>query len=83
MRRWSAELPTLLPQALAADPNFIRLDKGAYSLHCFHPEREQLVRVKKRKFEFGERRCCGRCGPCCQHWHQTTVRTCAPLCSWQ
>jgi hypothetical protein len=36
-------------QALAADPNFIRLDKGAYSLHCFHSEREQLVKARQPK----------------------------------
>ena len=41
-------------QAMAADPNFIRLSKGAYSLHCLHPDKEQLVRApqpKKRKLE--------------------------------
>ncbi|PRW55979.1 DDT domain-containing isoform A [Chlorella sorokiniana] len=36
-------------QALATDPNFIRLSKGAYSLHCFHPDKEQLVRVQPPK----------------------------------
>ncbi len=37
---------------MATDPNFLRLSKGAYSLHCFHPDKEQLVRAaqpKKRK----------------------------------
>ncbi len=39
---------------MAADPNFLRLSKGAYSLHCFHPDKEQLVRApqpKKRKLD--------------------------------
>jgi hypothetical protein len=36
-------------QALATDPNFIRISKGAYSLHCFHPEREQLVKAPQPK----------------------------------
>ena len=34
---------------MATDPNFIRLAKGAYSLHCFHPDKEQLVRVQPPK----------------------------------
>ncbi|KAL4457501.1 hypothetical protein ABPG75_012366 [Micractinium tetrahymenae] len=41
-------------QAMASDPNFIRLSKGAYSLHCLHPDKEQLVRApqpKKRKLD--------------------------------
>ena len=41
-------------QALASDPNFLRVSKGAYSLHCLHPDKEQLVRApqpKKRKLE--------------------------------
>ena len=40
------------PQAMATDPNFIRLTKGAYSLHCFHPNKPNLIRDpahKKRK----------------------------------
>ncbi len=45
--------PTPLPpQALATDPNFIRLSKGAYSLHCFHADKPNLIRDpahKKRK----------------------------------
>jgi hypothetical protein len=36
-------------QVLATDPNFIRLAKGAYSLHCFHPDKEQLVRAPQPK----------------------------------
>ena len=40
-------LPSL--QALTSDPNFLRISKGAYSLHCFHPDKEQLVKAKKRK----------------------------------
>ena len=36
-------------QVLATDPNFIRLSKGAYSLHCFHADKEQLVRVQPPK----------------------------------
>ncbi len=54
---WHAvQLPTgcthrslLTTQALATDPNFIRLSKGAYSLHCFHADKEQLVRVAPPK----------------------------------
>ena len=37
---------------LSSDPNFLRISKGTYSLHCFHPEKEQLVKApqpKKRK----------------------------------
>ena len=37
---------------MATDPNFIRLSKGAYSLHCFHADKPNLVRDpahKKRK----------------------------------
>ena len=41
--------PPFISQALATDPNFIRLAKGAYSLHCFHPDKEQLVRVQPPK----------------------------------
>ena len=44
--------PTLALQLLATDANFLRVGKGAYSLHCFHPEVEQLVKApqpKKRK----------------------------------
>ena len=41
--------PPLPAQALATDPNFIRLSKGAYSLHCFHADKEQLVRVQPPK----------------------------------
>ncbi|KAL4440713.1 hypothetical protein ABPG77_000422 [Micractinium sp. CCAP 211/92] len=43
-----------ISQVMAADPNFLRLSKGAYSLHCFHPDKEQLVRApqpKKRKLD--------------------------------
>ncbi|PSC69056.1 DDT domain-containing protein [Micractinium conductrix] len=39
---------------LANDPNFLRISKGAYSLHCFHPDKEQWVKApesKKRKLE--------------------------------
>ena len=39
-------------QMLSSDPNFLRISKGTYSLHCFHPEKEQLVKApqpKKRK----------------------------------
>jgi hypothetical protein len=48
-------------QALLGDANFIRLGKGAYSLHAYHPDKEQLVRApqpKKRKLEevLGEQR---------------------------
>jgi hypothetical protein len=39
-----------LLQALT-DPNFIRLAKGAYSLHCFHPDKEQLVKAPQPKKE--------------------------------
>ena len=52
-----SQAPCLLSahlQALSSDPNFIRLSKGAYSLHCLHPDKEQLVRApqpKKRKLE--------------------------------
>ena len=45
---WPA--PTLLyllscPQLIAVDPNFLRISKGAYSLHCFHPDKEQVRRA--------------------------------------
>ena len=36
-------------QALASDPNFLRVSKGAYSLHCLHPDKEQLVRAPQPK----------------------------------
>ena len=36
-------------QALTSDPNFLRISKGAYSLHCFHPEKEQLVKAPQPK----------------------------------
>ena len=32
-------------QVLANDPNFLRISKGTYSLHCFHPDKEQLVKA--------------------------------------
>ena len=35
-------------QSLASDPNFLRLSKGNYSLHCFHPEKEQLVKKEEK-----------------------------------
>jgi hypothetical protein len=36
-------------QALTSDRNFLRIGKGAYSLHCFHPEVEQLVKAPQPK----------------------------------
>ena len=36
-------------QSLTSDANFLRMAKGAYSLHCFHPEQEQLVRAQPPK----------------------------------
>ena len=39
----------LLPQSLTSDANFLRMAKGTYTLHCFHPEQEQLVRVPPPK----------------------------------
>ena len=36
-------------QALVGDPNFLRVSKGAYSLHCLHPDKEQLVRAPQPK----------------------------------
>jgi hypothetical protein len=36
-------------QAITNDPTFIRLSKGAYSLHCFHPDKEQLVKAPQAK----------------------------------
>ena len=41
-------------QLLQSDPNFVRLSKGVYSLHCFHPDKEVLVKAPaptKRKAE--------------------------------
>ena len=37
-----------LLQMLSSDPNFLRLSKGNYSLHCFHPEKEQLVKKEQK-----------------------------------
>ncbi len=36
-------------QSLSSDPTFLRLSKGAYSLHCFHPDKEQLVKAPQPK----------------------------------
>jgi hypothetical protein len=36
-------------QALTSDRNFLRIGKGAYSLHCFHPEAEHLVKAPQPK----------------------------------
>jgi hypothetical protein len=47
-----APLAAAVLQLLASDANFLRMAKGAYSLHCLHPEAEQLVKApqpKKRK----------------------------------
>ena len=44
--------PARAPQTLHLDPNFVRLSKGVYSLHCFHPDKEVWIKEpapKKRK----------------------------------
>ena len=42
---------TRLPQALTSDPNFLRISMGAYSLHCFHPDKEQVRRAPLQRPE--------------------------------
>ncbi|EFN58898.1 expressed protein [Chlorella variabilis] len=49
LREFEEKQKAAVGQALTSDPNFLRISKGAYSLHCFHPDKEQLVKAKKRK----------------------------------
>ena len=58
----SLPLPFHPLQLLSTDPNFIRLAKGAYSLHCFHPDKEQLVRVQPPKEPKSGKKAAGAAG---------------------